>query len=340
MSKYKQYTMKKNIVIFDKVVDSDNLFLRKLNEHESWVSKSKKTNHLHGGILKNIIRFIWYFIFPLEFLIQRKKYNKIIGWQQFYGLNFAFWSRLFHLKKHNDLTVMTFIYKKKNSFLGILYHQYMSYIVSSIYVDRYICFAKEECKYYSDLFGVNINKFIYVPLGEPKVEVASKADDGYVFATGRSNRDYNFLVNSLKDTDYTLKIACDTFYYRKNDNIVVLNDCHGQDMYTLMARCHCVIVPLKDLKMSSGQLVVLQAMSLGKPVICTKSDGIKDYVEDKVTGILIDNKKEQLLTALNCLYADNVVYKNMSEKAYQSYCENFTEEAMFERSNYSAPLWA
>ena len=78
VSKYKQYTMKKNIVIFDKVVDSDNLFLRKLNEHESWVSKGKKTNHLHGGILKNIIRFIWYFIFPLEFLIQRKKYNKII----------------------------------------------------------------------------------------------------------------------------------------------------------------------------------------------------------------------------------------------------------------------
>lgn len=323
--------MRRNVVLFDKKIDSNNLFLKKLNEHGSWIAKSKRTNHLHGGIIKNILRFAWYFIFPLSIVLQRKKYNKIIGWQQFYGLNFAFWSRLFKLKKNNELIVMTFIYKKKNGFAGMLYHKYISYIVTSKYIDKFICFAKEECDYYSKLFSMNKNKFIFVPLGESKVTDVPLSDEGYIFATGRSNRDYHFLIDVLEGTDYKLTIACDTFHYNNNGNIVVQNNCYGKHMLKLMARCHCVVIPLKDLTMSSGQLVVLQAMSLGKPVICTKSDGIKDYIEDNVTGLLIENKKELLLSALNYLYTNNEAYKFMSEKSYQSYCENFTEEAMFER---------
>lgn len=323
--------MKKNVVLFDKEIDSNNLFLKKLNEHGCWIAKSKRTNHLHGGILKNIFRFAWYFLFPLCVVLQRKKYDKIIGWQQFYGFNFAFWSRLFNLKKNNELIVMTFIYRKKDGAIGKLYHKYMSYIVTSAYIDKFICFAKEECEYYSELFGLNNDKFVFVPLGESMFSDVSLSDEGYIFATGRSNRDYKFLVDALEGTNYKLTIVCDTFQYGSNSNIVVLNDCYGTDMLKLMAKCHCVVVPLKELKMSSGQLVVLQAMSLGKPVICTKSDGIKDYVEDGITGILIENRKEQLLSALNCLYTNSETYKSMSEKARKAYNENFTEGAMFER---------
>ena len=53
---------------------------------------------------------------------------------------------------------MTFIYKPK----GRLYHKFIGYALSSTYVDKIICFSKEECKYYSDLFNIerkNLNFF-------------------------------------------------------------------------------------------------------------------------------------------------------------------------------------
>lgn len=326
---------KKNVVLVDFDKDEKWSFPKTLESvtHAEWETKRHVTNHLHGGLLPNLLRFFWYFFFPLIFLIRRKQYDKVIGWQQFYGLNFAFWSRFLGLKKVNDLTVMTFIYKKKGGLKGKLYHKYMSYIVTSKYIDRFICFAKEECHYYSDIFGIDGSKFIYVPLGHPMVTDIQIADDGYIFSTGRSNRDYDFLVNSLKNTNFKLIIACDTYYasHGNAENINVLNKCYGNDMLSLMAKCHCVVVPLKNLKMSSGQLVVLQAMSLGKPVICTDADGIRDYVINGSTGFLIDNVEEQLLAVLNELYVDAKKYTELSNNAKECYLSYFTEDAMYER---------
>lgn len=326
---------KKNIVLVDFYIDEKWSFLKTLESvtHDRWEVKRHATNHPHGVLFSNFLRLFWYFLFPLAILIRRKQYVKVISWQQFYGLNFAFWSRLFGLKKVNDLTVMTFIYKKKGGLKGKLYHKYMSYVVTSKYIDRFICFAKEECHYYSDIFGIDESKFIYVPLGHPMATDVQIADDGYIFSTGRSNRDYDFLVNSLINTNFKLIIACDTYHASQGivENINVLNDCHGNDMLNLMAKCHCVVVPLKNLKVSSGQLVVLQAMSLGKPVICTDADGIRDYVINGSTGFLIDNVEKQLLAVLDDLYVDTKKYAELSNNAKECYLSHFTEDAMYER---------
>lgn len=324
----------KNIILVDFISSQKANFSHILSESsgQEWENCCCQTNHLHGSKFVTFLRFFWYFVFPLKIVLRRKHYSKIIGWQQFYGLNFAFWCRLFRLKKVNDLTVMTFIYKRKSGGAGLLYHKYMSYIVTSKYIDRFICFAKEECEYYSDLFVVDRNKFVFVPLGKGMPELKKEEDEGYIFATGRSNRDYDFLVRALTGTDYKCIIACDT--YKRNEfpsNITVLNDCYGEKMQALMAKCHCVAIPLKDLKMSSGQLVAIQAMSLGKPVICTKSDGIKDYVMDGITGFLIENQPDQLLSTLDKLYSQDKIYKNMSENSMASYKSKFTEDAMYRR---------
>lgn len=324
----------KNVVLVDFKIPPQWDFLTVLEEntHETWYVDGKMTNRYHGNLILNMIRFLLYFIFPLKVLI-KKNYNRIIGWQQFYGLNYAFWKRLFHLKKTNDLTVMTFIYKKKDGLCGMLYHKYMQYVVTSRYIDRFICFSKEECRYYSELFGVDRNKFVYIPLGEGDSKSEKPvSDEGYLFAVGRSNRNYDFIVDTLSETSYRLIIVSDT--YKKNDipkNITLLQNCYGSDMLNLMSKCHCVLIPLDDLKISSGQLVILQAMSLGKPVICTNTDGIKDYVINGTTGFLVNNIKESWLEIINKLYLDTKYYDYVSRNAFDTFNKMYTRKAMFER---------
>lgn len=95
--------MRQNIVLVDYASNQheEARFIKALNQngHGTWIVKRKVTNNLHGGILKNLLRFMLYFLFPLSIVLKRHKFNKIIGWQQFYGLNVAFFLRLFHLKK-------------------------------------------------------------------------------------------------------------------------------------------------------------------------------------------------------------------------------------------------
>ena len=96
-----------------------------------------------------------------------------------------------------------------------------------------------------------------------------------------------------------------------------------------MARSHVVAIPLKDRNISSGQLVVLHAMSFGKPVICTKSDGIQDYVVDNTTGLLLDNAAPEWSEALKILYEDPDCYNKMSNSARVVVSSKFTYESMY-----------
>lgn len=322
-----------NVVLADFSREGEWPFLKALESGSGseWIVRTKVTNRLHGGAVKNMLRMCWYFLFPLAIVFRRKRYGKIVGWQQFYGLNFAFWCRLFHLKKVNDLTVMTFIYKKRNGLAGSLYHKYMKYIVTSRYIDRFICFSKKECEYYASDFGVDADRFCFVPLGVAPVKDMDVADDGFLFATGRSNRNYDFLVDALSGTSIPVKIACDSYVGQHiPDNIEVLRNCYGDDTFRLMAKCHCVLIPLEHLNMSSGHLVALQAMSLGKPVICTDADGIRDYVEAGKTGFLVPNKREAWLSALEYL-KDRNFYNKMSDVARKAYDTRFSETVMYGR---------
>lgn len=324
---------KQNIVLVDSDITDEWEYPHVLKKvtGEKWFVKSKNTCKYRSGRGK-ILKYFWFFIFPLTIVINRHKYAKIIAWQQFFGLNIAFFMRLFRLKKANDLTVMTFIYKRKNGITGSLYHKYIHFIVTSGYIDRFICFAKEECNYYSSLFGVEKSKFVFEPLGVAKKNRYATSDKGYIFATGRSNRNYDFLVNTLNSSGYELIIACDTYKNRRiSNNVKILDDCHGDTMLKLMAESHCVAVPLKDLNISSGQLVILQAMAMGKPVVCTNAEGVKDYVTDGITGFLADNSKELFLKAIHKLYSNKPLYETMCVNARHAYENKYTSIAMFER---------
>ena len=320
-----------NAVFVDFQLKKDWFFTKELETKalEPWKAIECRTNQYHGSKMAALIRFFWYFAFPLKMVLWRTNWDRIIAWQQFYGLNFAFWCRLLHLKKLNELTIMTFIYKKKSGVIGKLYHLYMSFIVQSKYIDRFVCFSKEECEYYPSLFNVSRKRFVYVPVGIEPIDYHDTKDEGYIFATGRSNRDYDFLLSVLDNSDYQCQIACDTMAKTLNGGgISILTDCHGNEMIKRMAHSHCVVIPLKDIHASSGQLVILQAMALGKPVICTDADGIRDYTSTDTT-IMIPNDVDKWKEALNLLYNNEQLYNKLSDSSYDFYEKNFTDIVMY-----------
>jgi glycosyltransferase involved in cell wall biosynthesis len=49
-----------------------------------------------------------------------------------------------------------------------------------------------------------------------------------------------------------------------------------------------VVLPLRDGESDFGQTTVVQALSLGKAVVATRSPGVVDYVHEGVEGFLVD----------------------------------------------------
>lgn len=324
--------MKKRLLLIDFPCNQHWTFLSSLQEFDqsTWEIKGRALNRLHGSTVKNLCRLLAYFIYPLYWAIRyNKQYDTIVGWQQFFGINYAFWLRLLLFKPKTKVVIMTFIYKPKQGLLGKLYEKYIRFSISNKYVSKIVVFSSYEVEFYSNMFGLEKNRFQYVPLGieDCSEQYPAEIDEGYIFGAGRSNRDWNWSYDVLKETSYQVKIACESLKLPSADNFEILDHCYGDDMFAKLSRCHCVIIPLENPNISAGQLAALQSMAFGKPIIVTKSKGIEDYV-DKTNGIIISKDKTELLSAIGRLYTDSLYYKAMSSGAKQKFISSHNLNAM------------
>ncbi len=355
---------KKNVILIDFPKFEKWEFKEGINEKTGleWEEIEAISNGIRKGKISNIGRYLKYFLFPLKVFINRKKYANIIAWQQFYGVLYAFYCRIFHVKKSNNLIVMTFIYKQKNGFLGKLYYKFMKFIVQSKYVDTFICFSKKECKYYANIFKVSQEKFKFCTLGIEKIEIKDKEDrmqeqktninrknnmelknnnnpkendkERTIISCGRSNRDYEFLYNVLKETKYKLNIISDECKLKSFENITIYNNVDLQNFLEMLNKSYIVVIPLKNENISAGQLVILQSMQLGKPVICINSNTAEDYIEDGVNGFIIKKDEESLKEIIQKLYNNEELYNEISKNEKETFREKFSQKALAEQVSY------
>lgn len=321
--------MKENVALFDSSMEEAAEFIRGLQDEtgENWRAIVCNSNKGRQG-LTNLIRYIKYFFFPFKIFCKRKKFAKIVGWQEFYGLIYAFYCRLFHVKKQNTLIIKNFIYKPKKGFVGKLYFRFMNYIVKSGYVDTYICASKTMVQYCCEVFGEKEDKFVFLPFGVNDFAAEYKPDappkNDYVLSLGRSNRDWQFLLDGAKDLDVPVKIICDELHVQDApENVEILNSVWGSATHSYIYNCKCMVIPIADGRIASGDTVLLMAMSFAKPIIITKPSCLADdYVTDGYNGIVIEKDPEQLRAAVKRIFEDEALYRQLSENGRQHYLDN------------------
>lgn len=322
---------KENVILIDYDAPDDWEFHKVIEKvtGNKWRVYKAISNENHGSILQKLIRYTKYFLVPLKIVQKYKKYNKVLAWQQFYGLILAFYFRLFKVQNAPQIVVMTFIYKPKQSFIGRIYDKFMKYIVTSGYIKFFVVFSDNEKKQYANYFSVSESQFVFVTLGyeDTTQKIAMRPSENYYLAAGRSNRDYDFLIKAWNQRKEQLEIICDTLFFKSTSNITVLTNCHEKDYFEKLARCKAVIVPLDNIYISSGQLVIIQAMMYGKPVIVTQNETVKDYIETGKTGLII-KKTEKALAAAILSLQDEKYYKQLSIDERKHYEKKFSIIAM------------
>ena len=108
--------MKQNIILIDSNETEGLDFKKGVEEatEKKWQLIVKNSNN-RSSKLSNLIRYCKYAVVPFFVFLKREKYDAIITWQQFYGLFFAFYCRVFHVKKQN-----TFIKKRRGLLVGYI----------------------------------------------------------------------------------------------------------------------------------------------------------------------------------------------------------------------------
>ncbi len=111
-------------------------------------------------------------------------------------------------------------------------------------------------------------------------------------------------------------------------NVEIMREIPIAETHALLRRAAVVVVPLMPTERSTGQVVMFEAMALGKPVVATRTTGTVDYIRDGENGLLIEpNDAPALADALNRLLAGPALAHRLATAALDNCRTDWTATA-------------
>ena len=189
---------------------------------------------------------------------------------------------------------------------AILYQQRKTYQL----IDQFICpshFIEDKLNQTNLYRGKTLTIHNFVEL--KKTEAFDKTED-YVLYFGRLSEEkgLEMLLNCCRRlTHIKFKIAGTgplVEQCKGISNVEFVGFKTGEELDTLIRRAKFTVYP--SIWYENSPLSVLEAKSLGTPVIASKMGGIPELIEDNETGIIIEDMNEdKLVKEINALYLDN-----------------------------------
>lgn len=290
-------------------------------ESKEWINKTylvpiKGKSGLFG--IKN-----WCVPFKLIFL--RKNFDVIITGTEREDELFAFLQTFLVFGKIKHIMIDCLWKKEKNTFRRFIKTLLLKIISKS--VTYFVVWSSEEKEKYPQEFGLAKEKFIFLPhhstLSGYKVDVK---EGDYIFAGGNSSRDYITLIKAVKGLGLKTIIALTN--YRIIDGIdipenVTVRTATPQEFRNLMAQSEMVIIPQ----------TYLNAMMLRKPIVVSNAPGVRNYIGNGKTGIIVPaGDVETLRNSILEIINNNGKIDVIVENAYKKASSEFTLEKFVERN--------
>lgn len=197
-------------------------------------------------------------------------------------------------------------------------------IKSYRWIDRFAVYSRMERRLYADYFDLPEERFDFIrwAVDPPITAPGPRTIDGhYAMALGSEARDYATLAEAAR-----LVPNCRIILVARPHNIVglsfpanvdVMTDLTWDACWTLMYHSVGSLIPLRSSTTPNGHRTLVGAQMLGKVNVITDSSGIRDYVEDGETGLLVPaNDACAFATAIERLFDEPDVMARIGEAAW------------------------
>ncbi len=179
-------------------------------------------------------------------------------------------------------------------------------------------------------------RFTPWPVTRPPAEaIGGPAENGRVFAGGNSLREYGPLIEAAREIGAGVDIATSSPASPAGDhptNVSVRRV--APEQYEAMLRAaSVVVVPLQARPdRSSGQTTYVNAMALGKAIVVTDAPGVRDYIEDGETGLIVPcGDAAAMACAVRSLLGDAERRRGLGESARRHASAELTMSRYAER---------
>lgn len=213
-------------------------------------------------------------------------YDVVVAWEGKNGVPLAFLRAFLH-RSAPPLVILNFVLKGRVVLDNMWFIRY-----AARSVDCLTCLSQREIAYYQQQLGIPLERFAKLQgpfVGCQRLPGVRSVGD-YIFAAGRSHRDYGTLVEAVRGLPVRLIINARSFNVaglQTPPNVTVNPFLPYGDFVNLLQGARFAVLPLYAAKHGSGETFMAQAMSLAKPIIVTETYSTAEMIEPGVNGLLV-----------------------------------------------------
>jgi glycosyltransferase involved in cell wall biosynthesis len=226
----------------------------------------------------------------LEAFRLRNDVDAIISWAEHLGLPLAVMLKL-SFSRTPHIGMYSWISKPKKAFVLRLIRSHLH---------RLILMSSAQYEFAVNMAGMDPRRTTLLrwPVDLKYWRPMDGAHDR-ICSVGREMRDYGTLVEALRGWQVPCHIAANAFAGKRDrwiDDIerarplppwITIGSLGYVGLRDLYAHSRFMVCPLYPTDTDNGTTAILEAMAMGKPVICSRVDGQRDVIEDGVTGVLV-----------------------------------------------------
>jgi glycosyltransferase involved in cell wall biosynthesis len=166
-------------------------------------------------------------------------------------------------------------------------------------IDCYISYCTAQTAFVRDAFGVPESRIAQTPfMVDTKffdIGRVPAARQRMICSAGLERRDYPTLMDAVDGLDVRVVIAAASPWSKQHDSSagralpenVEVRRLNLFELRQLYSEAAFVVMPLVDVDFQAGITTILEAMSMGHAVVCTRTPGQTDTIIDGETGVYV-----------------------------------------------------
>jgi glycosyltransferase involved in cell wall biosynthesis len=195
-------------------------------------------------------------------------------------------------------------------------------------IDRYVVYSSWQRDFIVDRFTVPLGRVVLsnfmVDTAFFEPAVVGVEQDRMICAAGLERRDYPTLMDAVDGLDVRVVIAAASPWSKQSDSTsgrhlptnVEVRRLSLFDLRALYAASRFVVMPLADVEFQAGITTILEAMSMSRATICTRTAGQTDTIIEGETGRYVTPADSAALRdAIVTLLDDDTAARHMGLRA-------------------------
>lgn len=230
----------------------------------------------------------------------RRRYDVVLSDGEQVGLPFALLCRFFGRRGSRHVMIVHILTTPTKSRL-------LRWARLGRLVDVYLVYSTRQQELLCTRLGIDPERVVLIPFmvdtrffDRSTIDVEPRR---MICSAGLERRDYPTLMEAVEGLDVEVVIAAASPWSRQADSTrsgslpanVRVERLSLFDLRALYAGARFVVMPLVEVDFQAGITTILEAMSMGKAVVCSRTEGQTDALVDGVTGVYVPPGDPQAL---------------------------------------------